>query len=194
MHIQWDSIRANIDTTSICKYRCFYLFYSFIMHSLRDRAETKGYFGWMDRCEWKHRWIFVIEKVWTMVENGTVGGRRKIAVALLMLGKAARGLVRLHKLRPRYKLAGLQCRLFRWHVFRVRNRPRFPIPELKTRTGERWFTPCGRQCVQSHQGRGGSLCLVICFARAFDRRYLDNIIPTASRYPIFKHPPHKTPQ
>lgn len=118
------------------------------MHSLRDRGETKGYFGWIDR-EWKHRWIFVIEEVWTMAERDHCR-RRKIAVALLMLGKAARGLVQLHKLRPQYKLAGLQCRLFRWHVFRARNAPRFPI-RIKTRTGERWFTVCVvRQCAQSH--------------------------------------------
>lgn len=72
-----------------------------------------------------------------MVERGHCR-RRKIAAAatLLMPGKAARGLVQLHKLRPRYKLAGLQCRLFGSRFFRGPKRATFPPPprrlEIKT--------------------------------------------------------------
>jgi len=57
--------------------------------------------------------------------------RRKIAAAatLLMPGKAARGLVQLHKLRPRYKLAGLQCRLFRVTFFASETRATFSSNE-----------------------------------------------------------------
>jgi len=72
--------------------------------------------------------------MWTMAERGHCR-RRKIAAAatLLMPGKAARGLVQLHKLRPRYKLAGLQCRLFRVTFFAGENaRHVFPEREIKT--------------------------------------------------------------
>lgn len=151
------------------------------MHSLR--GGTKGYFGWIDR-EWKHRWIFVIEEVWTMAERGHCR-RRKIAAAatLLMPGKAARGLVQLHKLRPRYKLAGLQCRLFRATFFRGRNQPRFsPRLEIKSRTRVSWFTRVSHQaCFQSQREVDFIPRFVSC---AFDKRYLGDVIRTASHYRI----------
>ena len=101
----------------------------FIMHSLR--AGTKGYFEWIDH-EWKHRWIFVIEEVWTMAEWGHCR-RRKIAAAatLLMPGKAARGLVQLHKLRPTVQTGRVTMSIVPGHIFREQNTPRFPPTKNK---------------------------------------------------------------
>lgn len=150
------------------KYWSFYYLYSFIMQSLRARAGTKEIFC-MNRSRMEASMNI---RYWRGVDNGWTRllWAEKNRGRVINAGKScSRGLVRLHKLWPRYKLAELQCRLFRGVFFASEIRTaRIPIGIKNTNADSR----SSPSLTRSKSRRGSWLYPAIC---PFDKGHLDDV-------------------
>lgn len=106
------------------------------MQSLRARAGTKEIFC-MNRSRMEASMNI---RYWRGVDNGRTRllWAEKNRGRVINTGKScSRGLVRLHKLRPQYKLAELQCRLFRSVFFASKIRRAYSNRDKNTNADSR---------------------------------------------------------